>query len=97
MFATQSGLRTHSARTIYPPIANLEVRLGEHQLSSITETSLTITLDLAAIVKHPAYNEPQNDIALLKLSTKVDTNIYTPVCLPYQGADFTGLTATVLG
>ena len=71
--------------------------LGEHQLSSSTETSLTTAHDVAAIVAHPAYDQPRNDLALLKLSTKVDTNIYTPVCLPYQGVDYTGLSATVIG
>ena len=73
------------------------MRLGEHQLSSSTETSLTTSHDVAAIVAHPAYEEPKNDVALLKLSTKVDTKIYTPVCLPYKGMDYTGLTATVIG
>jgi hypothetical protein len=73
------------------------VRLGEHQLSSSTETSLTTAHDVAAIVAHPDYDQPKNDVALLKLSTKVDTKIYTPVCLPNQGMDFTGLTATVIG
>jgi hypothetical protein len=52
---------------------------------------------VAAIVAHPAYDEPRNDVALLKLMTKVDTNIYTPVCLPSTGMDYTGLTATVIG
>merc|ERR1719318_1092612 len=69
--------------------ANLHVILGEHQLSSSTETSLTTAHAVAAIVAHPAYDQPRNDLALLKLSTKVDTNIYTPVCLPYQGVDYT--------
>ena len=73
------------------------MRLGEHQLSSSTETSLTTAHAVAAIVAHPAYDEPRNDLALLKLSTKVDTKIYTPVCLPSQGMDFTGFTATVIG
>ena len=73
------------------------MRLGEHQLSSSTETSLTTAHDVAAIVAHPAYDQPRNDLALLKLRTKVDTNIYTPVCLPSKGMDYTGLTATVIG
>ena len=73
------------------------MRLGEHQLSSSTETSLTTSHAVAAIVVHPAYDHPKNDVALLKLSTKVETNVYTPVCLPYQGMDYTGLTATVIG
>ena len=58
---------------------------------------MTVTLGLAAIVKHPNYKDHSNDVALLKLSSKVDTDIYTPVCLPYKGVDFTGAKATVIG
>jgi hypothetical protein len=51
------------------------------------------------IIKHPSYNAQtsENDIALVKLSTKVDISIYTPVCLPKSGEDFTGEMATLTG
>ena len=53
--------------------------LGEHQLSSSTETSLTTAHAVAAIVAHPAYDQPRNDLALLKLSTKVSGDgLYRP-------------------
>ena len=78
-------------------LANLEVRLGEHKLSSATETSLTVSSDVETIVKHPEYEYPRNDLALLKLSSKVDTTIYTTICLPGQGVDYTGFTAKVIG
>ena len=78
-------------------LASLEVRLGEHQLSSTTETRLMVSSDVDTIVKHPEYEYPRNDVALLKLSSKVDPTIYTTICLPGQGVDYTGFTATVIG
>jgi len=77
--------------------ANLEVRLGEHQRSSATETSLTVSIGVDKIVEHPGYDNPKNDVALLKLASRVDTTIYTPVCLPLQAAVYTGFMATVIG
>ena len=43
--------------------------------------------------------DPQkgHDIALLKLSEDVDFEIYTPACLPSDGADYTGQTGSVYG
>ena len=77
--------------------ANLEVRLGEHQRSSATETSLTVSIGVDKIVEHPGYDNPKNDVALLKLSSRLDNTIYTPVCLPLQAAVYTGFMATVIG
>ena len=43
--------------------------------------------------------DPQkgHDIALLKLTEDVDFEIYTPACLPSDGADYTGQTGSVYG
>ncbi|ROT84439.1 Trypsin-1 [Penaeus vannamei] len=53
-----------------------------------------------SIVVHPNYSSStlDNDIALMKLSEKVDfgTGI-KPVCLPSPSADFTGQSATAVG
>ena len=35
-------------------------------------------------------NDDQNDIALVKLEDPVDLRVYTPVCLPEKGDDFSG-------
>ena len=77
----------------------LQIRLGEHDRTTSGESSITKTFSVSLMIKHPAYNSPtsQNDIALVKLSTKADINIYTPVCLPAAGRDFTGLQTTLTG
>jgi hypothetical protein len=51
------------------------------------------------MIKHPSYNDQTsvNDIALVKLSSKADIGLYTPVCLPTAGKDFTGEMATLTG
>ena len=76
---------------------NLEVRLGEHQRSISYESDITKSFDVDRIVKHPQYINPTNDIALLRLIEKPDISIYVPVCLPFQGEDFTGFDGIVTG
>jgi hypothetical protein len=51
------------------------------------------------MIKHPNYDDltSVNDIALVKLSSKADISIFTPVCLPTSGEDFTGEVATLTG
>ena len=39
----------------------------------------------------------KNDVALIKLSTKVDLTTYTPACLANTGDSFVGKTAWVYG
>ena len=78
-------------------LENLEVRLGEHQRSISTESDITRSFDVDRIVKHPQYFNPTNDIALLRLTEKLDISTYVPVCLPFQGEDFTGFEGIVTG
>jgi len=51
-------------------------------------------------IPHPYYQDSlpnENDIALLRLSEPVDLDLYTPVCLPDMGADFTGMSGWLAG
>ena len=77
----------------------LEIRLGEHDRSTAGESSITKTFPVSMMIKHPDYKDQtsENDIALVKLSTKADISIYTPVCLPSSGEDFTGQMGTLTG
>ena len=51
------------------------------------------------MVRHPAYHwsSLKNDIALFRLEEPVDSQVYSPVCLPPRSADYTGQTGWVLG
>jgi len=55
---------------------------------------------VSKIIKHPDFNTqnyaPENNIALWKLAESVDTNVYSPSCLPTQSFDVTG-SRTLLG
>ena len=54
---------------------------------------------VSAIVIHSDFIYPtfENDIAMLRLHKSADLSIYTPVCLPEFGADFTGSKGWVYG
>ena len=53
--------------------SEVSIRLGEHDLSSTSETS-TVSRSVSRIIKHPNYQPGTelNDIALLKLSSPVN-------------------------
>merc|ERR1719370_349875 len=74
----------------------LEIRLGEHIRSSVSESSITKDFQVSAITNHPQYNGNSHDIAMVKLAEVADLSIYAPVCMPRQ-ADYTGLRTTVIG
>ena len=79
------------------PRSDIEVVLGSHNYT-LEETDLRIRVKYAII--HPYYHNLvylDNDIALLRLEEPVDLYIYTPVCLPYFGQDFTGQAAWIAG
>jgi len=79
--------------------AELEIRLGEHDRSSSGESSITKTYSASLMIKHPSYSSATstNDIALVKLATKADIGLFTPVCLPSAEADFAGQLSTLTG
>ena len=75
--------------------------LGEHDTSKDGETKIPRKeIKIEKIVYHKEFNKlkmNENDVALLKLSTKVNLNIYTPICLPNPSDDFTDKKAWVTG
>jgi len=75
------------------PTSRLLVILGDHNISSFTESNITRVLGVGEVRIHPL----GADIALLKLNVEVDLSVYTPVCLPTPGQDFRGEEATVTG
>jgi len=90
-----------AAHCLFPGLTTdmLEVRLGEHDRFSTEETSISKTFLVVMMIKHPDYNDrtSENDIGLVKLTSPADISLYTPVCLPQTGSDFTGQTATLTG
>merc|ERR1711936_268612 len=74
------------------PPSYWEVALGEHDVETRAETSITRSYNVDLIVLHP-----KHDIAMVRLSEPADISIYTPVCLPRQHQDFTGQEATLTG
>ncbi|XP_004587214.1 prostasin isoform X1 [Ochotona princeps] len=80
-------------------MADYEIKLGADQLD--TYSNVTKTSGAAEVIVHPDYHEEgsQGDIALLKLSEKVNFSRYIrPICLPAANASFpNGLKCTVTG
>ncbi|XP_021093146.1 prostasin isoform X2 [Heterocephalus glaber] len=76
-----------------------EVRLGAHQLDSVTSSDKVLTL--AEIIVHPSYRDEgsEGDIALLQLSSAASfSRSVRPICLPAANASFpNGLKCTVTG
>jgi len=79
-------------------IANTNIKIGEHDFSVTTETSLTKTMSGDLMILHPQYvwATNLNDIALVRVPA-IDLKVYTPVCLPTQGANYDGKKAWVYG
>jgi len=84
--------------------ASIIVTLGEHDTVSTTETSITKDFSVTKVIAHENYvydstasEGLKNDIALLELKTAADLSVYTPVCLPTAGTDYTGKKAWVYG
>ena len=76
----------------------ITVILGEHDTSTSFESKIPRKeLKVTQIISHDDNFDLKNDIALLKLSEKVDLNTYTPVCVPNTGKDFTGKIAWTYG
>ncbi|XP_069974184.1 trypsin-1-like [Penaeus vannamei] len=77
------------------------VLLGDHDYSTASEAN-AYTVGISQVVIHPRYdgNTLENDIALLKLSSKItwpSDNTVAPVCLPSAGESYGDVRATVTG
>ena len=81
---------------------DVQVRIGDHDLSSSGEGSLTeMTVDLANYTIHENYNSItfDNDIAIIELAQEMDLTTYTPACLAKTSdtTTFDGKNATAYG
>jgi len=73
--------------------------LGEHDVTIDDESLITIDVDVTEMIRHPDYSAItyNNDIALLRLASPVDTSLYVPACLPKAGSDYVDKLVWVLG
>ena len=61
---------------------NAQVRLGEHDLNSSAEGSLTeLTIDVVKYTNHESFKNPHYDITIIELALEVDLTTYTPACM----------------
>jgi len=83
--------------------ASVTVRLGEHDLSSTTDTTILKDVKVKTIINHesykPATGSLDNDITVLELMEEVDLTTYTPACLAKttDATTFDGKNAWVYG
>jgi secreted trypsin-like serine protease len=75
------------------------VTLGDYIQSNAAASPLRKTFQVSQIIYNSKYTSSSYDydIALLKLSTTADMTVYSPVCLPSTGTDFTGSTGNIYG
>ena len=81
---------------------SIQIRIGEHDLYTSGEGSLTeMDIDVAKYTNHENYNSgtTDNDITIIELSQEVDITTYTPACLAKTSdtTTFDGKTALVIG
>merc|ERR1712223_2013754 len=83
-------------RSVYADTMSLV--LGVHDRTGGTDTNRKV-LAIEEIILHPSYVYTGNsyDIALFKLAESVDLDVWSPACLPDQGADYTGQNGWVYG
>ena len=97
-----------AAHCMYPrgPVLQaheIRVVLGEHDNSMAGEETIPrIVIEVSEMIPHPEYDrfndiDSSNDIGLIKLSKLVDLSVYTPACLPWDGASFVGQKAWAYG
>jgi len=77
-------------QAVFP--SGITVVIGDHDKSLETDSNIKLVQYVDKILIHPEYNDAlsKNDIALIKMTTKVDLDIYTPVCLPSLNQQFSG-------
>ena len=76
------------------------VHLGDTILGNNRDVNFNKTILVTNKYLHPDFDFPVNNIAILEMGEPVALDQYgniKPVCLPDQGAEFTGYTATVTG
>jgi len=82
-------------------VANLKVRLGDHQIKTKGETEI-FESKASRVVRHKGFSQQtlHEDVAIITLETPVPLGLdnVRPVCLPPQGGvSYAGETATVVG
>jgi len=87
---------TTGERSVYAD--SMSLVLGVHDRTGGTDTNRKV-LAIEEIILHPSYVYTGNsyDIALFKLAESVDLDVWSPACLPDQGADYTGQNGWVYG
>ena len=78
------------------------MRLGEHNLASLGEGSLTEkTIDVTKYTNHEDFDTVtlNNDIVMLELAEEADLTVYTPACMAKTSdtETFDGKSALVYG
>ena len=76
------------------------MRLGEHNLASLEEGSLTEkTIDVTKYTNHEDFAMPNNDIVMLELAEEVDLTVNPPACMAKTSdtETFDGKSALVYG
>merc|ERR1712004_522349 len=83
-------------RSVYAD--SMSLVLGVHDRTGGTDSNRKV-LAIEEIILHPSYVYTGNsyDIALFKLAESVDLDVWSPACLPDQGADYTGQNGWVYG
>ncbi|CAL4079515.1 unnamed protein product, partial [Meganyctiphanes norvegica] len=81
---------------------DVEVLIGEHDVTTKKETNVTVIIPAEKIFQHPSYNQNnlKNDIAIIQLSQQIDFSIdhrVTPICLPEPGRNYVDQLAMVTG
>lgn len=76
----------------------LRVRLADHIESKKSNKERIYNIEDMKIHENYDNETLDNDIAIIKLATQVKFNKYvSPICLPFEGQDFTGRIATAIG
>jgi len=79
-------------------LKDIKIYLGDHDIARQTETNKTKAYEVKDYIVHENYNDLYwNDIAVVKVSSNIDLNLHTPVCLPGENEDFKGSNVTALG
>ena len=89
-----------SADCVYIDSYTYYVHLGDTILGNDMDVNYNKTVLVTNKYIHPDYDWSLNNIAILEMAEPVPMDQHPnmkPVCLPVQGAEFTGYTATVTG